>query len=197
MTAQYTYRAYWREQGDSEWNTVTSNQPISWQQQIIPGSGNPQAGGDFSKYGGVTISGFSINNNRTITLNVLSYSFRWTYSDAPAAYPNGQPYYGGYSLIGIDCIGNTVMIPELRSITYYENGSIYSDNNAISSLRFIGSEVCGPGEDFPGVDKCQTTFSTGLVVTREQCIEVTLEPQDECPCCTALLAKASAILARL
>src|SRR5688572_12642327 len=66
----YTYEAFWREQGATEWNRITSSSPITWTQEVTQSSPYPNGQCSGSKYrvtlGGRQTSGASWTTNRTV-----------------------------------------------------------------------------------------------------------------------------------
>lgn len=207
----YTYRAYWREQGATDWNEIQSSSPITWGTEITPPSdasgyeGGQCTGVNYQVYFGAT--GRSTNcSGVTVSPRTRAYGPVSTPRAGPIGQivaigvnptncgfgnwairvfrPNGQLYFGGTGFFSPGVSGNA---------------RIELDTFNVGVVRIDGQpDNCGNNEFYnPGSGgECITTFSTGLVVTRPQCIEVTTAPP-ECPCCGDLLPKANSILARL
>lgn len=202
----YTYRAYWREVGATEWNLIESPSPITWNTQNIPAS-NPSGfqGGQclvtYTAYG--TFEGQCIPGARNwvsggIPGRVLGMvrngsGWRILSSTSNVLFAPVNPQTGAQIY--------TLTDPSVCPWINY-NAQL---NTAISAVmthvvRNDGNpDNCGNHSSYnPGNPaSCITTFSTGLIVTRSECIEVTLNPPNECPCCTELLPKTNSILSRL
>jgi len=196
----HTYEAFWREQNSSTWNRITSPSPITWNQVV-----NPAVTPVFPFRGGQCPGNYDIaatwtewNSSCTTTPRSSSYvgsgagpftgqitQNNWPHLKCAAA-PYTDHFLTGPNLAG----GRMRIIPgvgrgvRLDSVTFRRaNGQ--PDNCGDPQPTTAGQE-----------GNCQTTFSTGLVITRPQCI-VVVTSIPECPCCTSMLPRANAILARL
>lgn len=192
------YVVYWKKASEEVYHKISSDSPITWNQLIETLSEpNPLEGGDFTNRGGLTVSAYSLNNNRQVTYDVVSYRFGWEYSTGSAVYPNGRPWYGYYSLFAVLCTGQDTTISSIREIIYYEDGRIYRDTNLMYTFSATNYGACNPNIPPPTSSTvCKTTFSTGLVITEEECIDVRTEPPG-CECCAVLMPKATKILGML
>jgi len=184
------YVAYWREVGGSEWNEVHSESPITWTQELEKGKCT----------GAYRVTAYVYREQRktywwlpgyveivpqyyesTVTINGPIQG--WTTDGAGylcvIGTLDGSPYTVRTGLPGEPwpCVTNP-------------NGWQNCSGGIVRIERPVGSTLpddCGD---------CITTFSTGLIVTKPQCIEVTLIPP-ECPCCSEMLPIATRILTTL
>lgn len=207
MTSTYTYRAYWREQGATAWNLIESSSPITWNHVVTQPQQSqplPYTGGQCQKLyrvRGEWRTTWFFNCSTGASGGIGSWLSFETEFNVPG--PLGgitvtrrTPACGGFD-------GHTVLIgtPQGPRIIFNRDGTGVINRGV--EVRIIGVDAADSNDNcgnLPGYGdtaaSCTTTFSTGLIISRPQCIEVTLSPP-ECPCCKELLPKANAILARL
>lgn len=192
----YTYEAYWREQGATSWNKITSSSPITWSQELTGGSPYTNGQCDLSKYQ-VSISvrnrdgGISVLNR--IALGPIGgarcFSVTSTNHQVQLLSRGINNSSGATCASSVTAGGSAWRSAGLA-------GSLYNPSLGATATVVAISACPNQPDDCATAGECKTTFSTGLVVTKPQCIEVTASPP-ECPCCKELLPKANAILARL
>lgn len=168
-----TYSAWWREIGASEWNAVHSESPISWTQGIEQGQCLGRYRGVITYYNDF----FQWVRNRTtawLAGPITEYSFTYISTVVISGYPREYWDLRLRNASGATVVRRCNLHPS-RQYTVFP----------LQPENFV--DDCGD---------CITTFSTGLVVKRPQCIEVALIPP-ECPCCGDMLPVATRILNRL
>lgn len=220
----YIYRAYWREQGAVDWNLIESPSPITWSQETIEPSG--ESGFQGGQCSGIRYNIFGTGTFRrssgstTWADNWQDLAWRANTNGGTGAagpvkgfqlafYATGNTYfirvaYASTSLTDFQPFAysttNPIHLYDGRNLPGVSGSRVWAQNYRITSVvRRDGlPDNCGNSSDYsPGSSgECITTFSTGLIISRSQCIEVTLEPP-ECECCSELLPKANAILSRL
>lgn len=190
----HTYRAYWREQGATDWNETQSPSPITWNTELIPGqtplyTGGGNNGVEYQLHCEVYTKFFADRQWQFYWNPIILDSFTGTCSlidsgRRPFSCSDGESFY------------EPVATRSNAAPVIITNGCfpVWPIRNA-RFIRVDGQpDNSGPQ---PTEESCITTFSTGLIVTRPECIEVALNPPDECPCCKELLPKTNSILSRL
>lgn len=217
---QFTYRAYWRDQGATDWNLIESPSPITWTQETTPAS-EPTG-----VLGGQCNSVYTVNGTWEIQVRSANVApteagyapGTWTVSNTSTA-PRG-PIRGIFNtpqVSGLLVVQLGVTLSSGPSfMNVYPTGSsgtahYWNGINRNATTRWVRNVVitqmtrrgglpdnCGNSPDYnPGsAGECITTFSTGLIISRPECIEVTTNPP-ECECCSELLPKTNSILSRL
>lgn len=193
-----SYSAWWREIGSEEWNQIDSSEPITWTQEIIPI--NPPAINCELYYVSwaysatiwrptqqqtLTDSGTAIGPFRAALINPRIAFFR----TSGAGYIQTRFQFNHSGTSGTSCSQGTYL---------YSSGFKVSGINSTFQTQYITNFIdfnYWPVGSEP-LTECKTTFSTGLVITRPDCIEVTTTPP-ECPCCGDMLPGATRILNRL
>lgn len=198
----FTYRVYWKEKNATNWNTIESSSPISWIQEVTPASQSNNF------IGGQCPSRYQVKTDCIVTViscsnGAISFSGPIDASgliDGPIggifieSSASGACGSTGGQVLGIDRNGIRTGLGFLAGTSNLGNRVQYT--NVVHTVTPVDGQADNCG-NLPAVDgSCKTTFSTGLIITKPECIEVSTEIP-ECPCCAGLLPKANAILARL
>ncbi|MBD1917449.1 MULTISPECIES: hypothetical protein [Cyanophyceae] len=216
------YVAYWKKRTEVIWNKITSPNPITWTQQIIPAVAPvyPFTGGQCPPPATYQIT-YEIRS-RTSTFFGCGAWGAWALRNN--IIPN-TIYYGPIGVPTLVITNSTTPSNNDKSagwsVTYNNSSGVrqtgwlslggattrnYASGCGLSyeyrNFKVTRSDgkldSCGdPAPTTPGSsEKCKTTFSTGLIVEDATCIEVT-NKQPGCGCCSVLMPKATRILGML
>lgn len=164
------YTAYWRYKDSDEWHKIVSSEPITWNQEI------ERYQCPILYQGRANHTNHLGSPSTAITGWVLGpiTGYGLTFQFSTPGSRNPSTYYTFY----------------LQGATSW-SGTIRTRINTPVTLVDLITQ--GEPDD---CGNCVTTFSTGLVITAPECIEVTPN-QPECPCCGELIPKATHILSML